>query len=87
MNTQTTNLIETAYITLPGDPPVGIPDRTITVQGLAIDPGCLAEYDHAYHLTEIRAKLVELGHLVSDGKPYVMFDFECRETPEEAQDG
>ena len=69
-------LIQTAYIVIPGDAFAGIPEQTITVSDLNVDLLCFGEQDRPGHLEEVRGKLAELGELVGAAKARVMFDFE-----------
>lgn len=69
--------IGVAWLTWPGDPAVGIPERTITIKdNPLVDLTVFDEEDRSIVIAEFAKKLADAFEVIEDGRPKVMFDFE-----------
>lgn len=78
------NMIEDAYIEIPGDPSVGIPSQGITVSDLGFQPNIYEDPKGA--IEDMRKLLQEVGQLASGEYAKVVFDFELPEEPDDYED-
>lgn len=75
-NLKKDTIIKEVSITLPGDPPVGVPSQVIEIKNFHYDTGCVTHEEIDEDVEFIRETLRKCFSEIYDDKAIVTFDFE-----------